>query len=172
MNKNITSYSVLAGLFAPIFYLILVTTLGILEPDFSHRTEMMSILGGVEGIRGQVFNVGVVVTGLLLIVFSIGLHQSINKGVGSKIGPVLIIISGLGLFGSAVFSCNVNCMNVIETKTVTGILHMLSAFIAGSCLAISPFFIFFRMKHDSRWIKYKRFTLAIGVLSNLPGIVL
>lgn len=172
MKNNITSYSTLAGLVAPIFYFILVTTLGILEPGFTHRTDMMSILGGVEGIRGLLFNIGVVITGLLLIAFAFGLHQSINKGEGSKIGPTLIVLAALGLFGSAIFSCNVNCTNVIETKTVVGIIHMLSAFVAGSCLAISPFFIFFRMKQDNRWKNYKGFTLAIAVLSNLPGVVL
>jgi hypothetical membrane protein len=172
LGKNINSYSILAGLVVPIFYIVLVTTLGLLESGFSHRTDMMSILGGVEGIRGLVFNVGVVITGFLLIVFAFGLHQSINKGLGSKIGPTLIVLAGVGLFGSAIFSCNVNCVNVIETKTLIGVLHMLSAFVAGSCLAISPFFIFFRMKQDKLWKKYRGFTLSIGVLSNLPGVVL
>ena len=172
MAKNINSYSILAGLVAPIFYIVLVAVLGLLEPDFSHKTDMMSILGGVTGLRGLVFNVGVVVTGFLLIVFAYGLHQNINKGVGSKIGPILIVLAGLGLSGSAIFSCNANCLNVIETRTTVGTLHMLSAFVAGSCLAISPFFIFFRMRKDPLWKKYSSFTLAIGVLSNLPGIVL
>ena len=172
MKKNINSYSILAGLVAPIFYIVLVSILGLLETGFNHRTDMMSLLGGIEGVRGLAFNVGVVITGLLLILFAFGLHQSINKGTGSKIGPILIVLAGMGLFGSAVFSCNSGCVNVIETKTATGIIHMLSAFVAGSCLAISPFFIFFRMKQDSCWKSYKSFTLAIGVLSNLPGIVL
>lgn len=172
MKNNITSYSAMAGLIAPVFYIVLVSTLGLLESGFSHRTDMMSMLGGVEGIRGLLFNVGVVITGLLLIMFAFGLHQSINKGAGSKVGPILIALAGIGLFGSAIFSCNVNCVNVVETKTAIGIIHMISAFVAGSCLAISPFFLYFRMKHDNRWIKYKSFTLAIGVLSNLPGVVL
>lgn len=172
LKKKFILYSTLAGNVAPIFYIVLVIVLGLLESGFSHRTDMMSILGGVEGIRGLVFNVGVVITGLLLIVFAFGLHQSINNGVGSRTGPILIVLAGVGLFGAAIFSCNINCTNVIETKTVIGILHMLSAFVTGSCLAISPFFIFFRMKKDMRWKQYRSFTLSIGVLSNLPGVVL
>lgn len=172
MDKNINTYSVLAGLIAPVFYIILVSILGLLEPDFSHKTEMMSLLGGVTGIRGLVFNLGVAITGLLIIAFAYGLHQNINTGHGSKIGPVLLVLAGLALLGSAVFSCNANCLNVIETRTPVGILHMISAFVAGSCLAISPFFIYFRMKKDPQWQKYGNFTLSIGVLSNLPGIVL
>ncbi len=156
----------------PIFYIVLVSILGQLESGFSHRTDMMSILGGVEGIRGLLFNIGVAITGFLLIAFSFGLHQSINNGTGSKIGPILIALSGVGMFGSAFFSCNVNCVNVIESRTIIGIMHMLSAFVAGACLAISPFFIFFRMKQDQLWKKYKSFTLTMGVLANIPGVVL
>lgn len=170
--KNINSYSIWAGFIAPFFYIVLVTILGLLEPGFSHRTDMMSILGGIEGIRGLVFNSGVGITGLLLIIFSFGLHKNINKGSGSKIGPALIIFAGIGFLGSAIFSCNVNCANVIETRTLIGTLHMISAFVVGLCLSISPFFIYFRMKQDVAWEKYGNFTLATGVLANLPGVVL
>ncbi len=172
LKKTINSYSVLAGLIVPVFYIVLVSTLGQLESGFSHRTDMMSILGGVEGIRGLVFNIGVAITGFLLIAFSFGLHQSINNGTGAKIGPILIALGGVGMFGSAIFSCNFNCLNVIESRTFIGILHMISALVAGACLAISPFFIFFRMKQDKLWKKYRSFTLAIGVLANIPGVVL
>ena len=98
MKNNINSYSVLAGLVVPIFYIVLVSILGQLESGFSHRTDMMSILGGVEGIRGLLFNIGVAITGFLLIAFSFGLHQSINNGTGSKIGPILIALGGVGMF--------------------------------------------------------------------------
>ena len=170
--KNISSYSIWAGLIAPFFYITLVTILGLLEPGFSHRTDMMSILGGIEGIRGLIFNSGVGITGFLLIIFSFGLHKNINKGLGSKIGPALIIFAGIGFFGSAIFSCNANCANVIDTRTLIGTFHIISAFVVGLCLSISPFFIYFRMKQDIAWEKYRKFTLATGVLANFPGVVL
>ena len=172
MNKIINSYSIRAGLLAPVFYIILVSTLGLLEPDFSHKTDMMSILGGVEGTRGVVFNLGVAITGLLLILFAYGLHKNINKGAGSKAGPFLIVLASFGFVGSAIFSCNVNCLNVIESRTVFGTLHMISAFVAGSCLATSPFFIYFRMKDDPLWKQFRNYTLSVGILSNIPGLLL
>ena len=171
-QKNIKTYIAFAGLIGPTLYIVLVSALAHFEPGFSHRTDMMSILGGVEGIRGLIFNIGVAITGLLFIVFAYGLHQSINKGIGSKIGPILIVLGGMGLLGSAIFNCNVDCLNVIESKTIVGSLHMLSAFAAGICLAISPFFIFFRIQQDKAWEKYRSFSFVTGVLANLPGIVL
>ena len=38
----------IAGIVAPILYISAAITLGLLEPGYSHRTMMMSILGGVS----------------------------------------------------------------------------------------------------------------------------
>lgn len=140
-----------------------------LEPGYSHMSEMMSILGGVEGVRGIAFNAGVALIGALVIAFGTGLHRSITEG--SKIGPALIVLGGLGLIGAAVFHCNGGCANVIA-RTSVGIMHILSAFIAGMSLAVSPFFIFARIRKDAQWKNYTWFTLVIGILANIPGLIL
>jgi hypothetical membrane protein len=165
-------YFAIAGILAPLLYFSMVIILGLLDPNYSHMTKMMSILGGVGGIRGLVFNLGVSLVGVLSILFAVGLHKSINQGKGSKIGPILLSIGGIGLIGSGIFHCNLNCANVIVEKNLIGSLHMLSAFIAGMCLSISPFFIFARLKHDPRWKKYRPFTLIVAILANIPGIFL
>lgn len=162
----------IAGILAPLLYFSMVIILGLLEPSYSHMTKMMSILGGVGGIRGLVFNLGVSLVGVLSILFAIGLHKSINQGKGSKIGPILLSIGGIGLIGSGIFHCNLDCVNVIVEKNPIGSLHMLSAFIAGMCLSISPFFIFARLKHDLRWKKYRPITMIAPILANIPGIFL
>ena len=46
----------IAGIAAPIIFFVLVITLGALEPGYSHLSNMMSVLGGVQGIRGFLFN--------------------------------------------------------------------------------------------------------------------
>jgi hypothetical membrane protein len=56
----------IAGIVAPLLWAGLVIVLGLLEPGYSHRTHMMSILGGVGGWRGITFNVGAALTALLL----------------------------------------------------------------------------------------------------------
>jgi hypothetical membrane protein len=59
MNDTVNRGAVAAGLLATPFYLTLIIVLGALEPGFSHRTALMSMLGGVPGLRGLVFNFGV-----------------------------------------------------------------------------------------------------------------
>ncbi len=170
-NKKIDLYLAISGILVPIFYLGLVIILGLLEPGYSHMTQMMSILGGVGGIRGFIFNFGISFIGLLIILFSLGLHKNINDKKGSKIGPILLILGGIGLIFSGIFHCNLNCTNVILERNFAGIMHVLFAFIAGMCLAISPFFIFARLRKDPKWKNYSKFTLITGIMANVPGII-
>ena len=164
-------YFIIAGILAPIFWFGLVIISGLLEPGYSHMTKTMSILGGVGGIRGFIFNFGISFTGLLIILFGIGLHRNINNGKDSKVGPILLILGGIGMIISGIFHCNLNCTNALLETNFIGVMHMLFAFIAGMCLAISPFFIFARLRKDSQWKKYSKFTLITGIMANVPGII-
>jgi hypothetical protein len=119
---------------------------------------MMSILGGVQGWQGAIFNLGLVLIGMLLIVFGFGLHRNINKGKGSSIGLILLAITGVGLMGSSYYHCDVGSVNIIRDPDFRGKMHMLFAFIAGLGLAISLLPFFFSMRHDSCWKGYRYVT--------------
>jgi len=162
----------LAGVLAPVLYISLVIILGLFEPGYSQRTMMMSVLGGVQGWRGATFNLGLVLIGALLIVFGFGLHQNVNQGKGSRLGLILLTFAGVGLMGSSYFHCDVGCVNVVREPDFRGQMHMLFAFITGLSLAFSPLPFFFRMKHDSRWKRYRGVTMATVILSNIPGIAM
>jgi hypothetical membrane protein len=164
--------SAISGISAPILFFGIVIILGLLEPGYSHATRMMSVLGGVEGMRGLIFNLGICFIGVLIILFAFGLHKNINNGKGSKIGPILLAIGGFGLILSGIFHCDLNCANVVVDRNFIGIMHMLSAFVAGLCLSISPLFIFARFRKDDYWKRYAIPTLMTGILANIPGITL
>ncbi len=170
-NQKMNFYLSISGIIVPVLFIIIVGGLDLLEPGYSHKTEMMSILGGVGGVRGTTFNTGVALIGVLIIAFGIGLHRSITNGEGSKIGPAMIVLGGLGMIGSAIFHCNVDCANVVS-QTFGGTMHILFAFITGMNLAVSPFFIFVRMRKDPKWKNYTWVTLTTGILANIPGILL
>ena len=171
-NQKMNFYLSISGIIVPLLFITLVVGLGMLEPGYSHKTEMMSILGGVGGVRGTTFNTGVALIGVLIIAFGIRLHRSITNGEGSRVGPAMIVLGGLGLIGSAIFHCNVDCANVVVSQTFGGTMHILFAFITGMNLAVSPFFIFARMRKDPAWKNYTWITLATGILANIPGILL
>lgn len=163
---------VLSGILAPILFFGIVIILGLLEPGYNHATRMMSVLGGVGGMRGFLFNLGIGLIGALIILFAFGLHRKINNGKGSKIGPILLATGGFGLILSGIFHCDLDCANVMVDRNFIGSMHMLSAFIAGLCLSICLFFIFARFRKDDYWKRYAVPTLVTGILANVPGIIL
>ena len=174
-TSRVLSLSAICGCIAPILFAALVIVLGMLEPGYNHRTQMMSILGGVGGWRGFAFIAGGALTGLLLMAFGLGLHRGIGGGGGgrgARIGPILIGIAGVGMIGSAVFHCDQGCANVLRAPTLAGRLHMAFALLTGAPFALSLFFFLPRLAQDERWAKYRWFTLVSGILGNVPGIVM
>ena len=77
MSTVVGRFAAAAGLLAAPFYLTLIIVLGALEPDFGRLTALMSRLGGVPGLRGLVFNLGGAGTGILVILFAIGLRPQL-----------------------------------------------------------------------------------------------
>lgn len=167
----IDKYYIIGGIAAPLIYFPLVIILGALEPGYSHMTKMMSVLGGVPGIRGFLFNSGITTTGLLTAFFAVGLHREFKRSTGSNAGPILILIGSIGLMLSGIFSCNENCVNIIVENTSVGTLHFVSAFIAGMGLSVAPFFIYARFRKNPFWKKFADYTLITAFLANIPGIV-
>jgi hypothetical protein len=78
----------------------------------------------------------------------------------------------MGMIGSAIFHCSPGCVNVLQAPTLTGTLHIVTSFVTGFCLAVSPLATFPVLRRDQRWEKCEWFTLAIGILGNIPGLVL
>lgn len=167
----VDKYYFYSGIAAPLIFFPLVIVLGALEPGYSHLTKMMSVLGGVPGIRGFLFNLGITTIGLLIVFFAIGLHRELNRSTGSNAGPILMLIGSIGLMLSGIFSCNENCVNIIVENTPVGTLHSVSAFIAGMGLSIAPFFIYARFRKNPFWKKFATYTLITGFLANIPGII-
>lgn len=169
---KIQTIAALAGIIVPILYTSTVIILGLLEPGFNQKTMMMSILGGVQGWRGGAFNLGLVLNGLMIMVFGFGLRQNINQGKGNRAGLILLVLAGIGMIGSSYFHCDVGCVNVLDEPDFRGQMHMLFAFIVGLSFAFSPLPFYFSMKHDPHWKGYRTFTLAAVILSNIPGITM
>ncbi len=160
-----------AGLLALPLYAGLLLILGALEPGYSHLELTMSILGGVPGARGLAFNLGVAATGLLVIVFALGLRRMLPRGWTTNTGALLLMLGGAGLIGAAVFHCDPSCVNVLESPTAVGRLHIVTALAGGMCSSFAPFFFWAAMRRDERWRAFAAPTFMAGLLANLPGII-
>ncbi|MFW9997837.1 MAG: DUF998 domain-containing protein [Candidatus Odinarchaeota archaeon] len=168
-NDGIIVVLAVCGILAPVIYFFQLLFLGLFTPGYSHASDMMSILGGVGGLRGFAFNTGVALTGLLVAAFAIGLHFNLNYGKGSIASPFLFVLAGVGLVGAGFFSCDLGCENVLS-YTFTGIAHSLFSALSGICISVAPLVMYPRIRRDPRWEYYKSFTLGCGIFANLMGI--
>lgn len=171
MNETVNRWAIAAGLLAAPFYLMLIITLGVLEPGFSHLTKPMSALGGVPGVRGLVFNLGVAVTGVFIIVFGIGLLRQLPPKITAKVGFTLLVIGGVGLIGAAYFHCNEGCINILIEPDLVGRLHIIMSLLGGMGTGLAPFFVWAAMRDSEKWQGFATPTLVAAILANLPGII-
>lgn len=162
---------IISGLLAAPFYLTLIMTFGELEPGFSHLTQPMSLLGGVAGIRGLIFNVGVAMTGALVIIFGQALWRHMAVKISAKIAFGLFVLGGLGLIGAGVFHCNEGCENVLVEPDLVGQLHAITSFMAGMGTGLAPFFFWAAMRKSDQWKRFATTTLITAILANVPGII-
>lgn len=170
INNRLHRWMLTAGLFTAPFYILLIITLGELEPGFSHLTTAMSLLGGAPDLRGQAFNFGVAITGMLVIVFGIGLRQQLPSKITAKIGCVLLIIGGMGLIGAGYFHCNEGCKNILAEPNAVGQLHIAMSLIAGIGTGLAPLFVWLAVRGSEKWKGLAKPTLMAAILANLPGI--
>lgn len=175
MKNNLTKIAykclILPGLLAAPFYLTLIITLGEMEPGFSHLTKPMSLLGGVPGIRGLIFNFGVAITGTLVIIFSYGLWRQLRPKTSARIALGLFVMGGLGLIGAGYFHCNEGCKNVLVDPNLVGQLHAFVSFLAGIGTGLAPFFVWAAMRISDKWKTFATPTLVAAILANIPGII-
>ena len=161
-----------AGLVAAPFYFTLIITLGALEPGFSHLATLMSVLDGVPGARGMIFNLGVAMTGMFVVGFGIGLRRQLSPKISARIAFGLLVPGGVGLIGAGYFHCNEGCRNILAEPDLIGRFHTLTSLLAGMGTALAPFFVWAAMRGGDKWKGVATPTLAMAIIANLPGITL
>lgn len=171
MNHPASSALIVSGLLAAPFFLILILALGTLEPGFSQLSQPMSMLGGVTGIRGLFFNVGVVVIGAFVVIFSFGLWRQLPKRPSARLAFSLLTIGGLGLIGAGIFHCNEGCRNILLEPNFVGRFHIFVSFLAGFGAGMALFFFWAAMRKSDSWRSFAAPTLLAAFLANVPGII-
>lgn len=171
MNDIINRWAIAAGLLAAPFYFMLIISLGALQPGFSHFSMPMSMLGGVLGVRGLIFNIGVAMTGTFILIFGFGLWRALPEKISAKIGFFLLVMGSLGLIGAGYFHCSIDCRNILIEPDLIGRLHILASLLAGMGTGLAPFFFWAAMRHSHTWKRYATPTLVAAILANVPGVM-
>lgn len=138
----------LCGIAGPIIFAILVTVAGSLYDGYSHASQAISELGGVDAERPLLQNINFFLVGTMFMALAVGLHRVMGGGGRPALGPALVFIFGLSAgIGNGVFPCDSGC----EGGWFNGFMHNLTGII-GFVAAISSIFVFSRrLKGDPDW---------------------
>jgi len=160
-NRDLSLLGV-AGVIGPIQFALLLYVAGLLRPGYNQLTQQISELGEIGGPTAVIQNSGFFLAGLLGIAFIWGLHRIVTQGEGSKSGPFLLTLAGIGLIGVSVYRCDPGCPFEGSTINTMHFVMFLTSVIAATVgmLAISP-----RLKRDSSWRRYRVYSLASGMLA-------
>jgi hypothetical membrane protein len=139
MDKKMLKYISICGIISPILFALKILIIGFYHPNYNHITQYMSELGAINAPYSIISNAGLSIGGFLIILFSIGFYQKINKNksINDKIGVLLIFISGLSFFLIGFFPCDPGCINY----STTGIFHGYLSDFAQFPLIIAPLFL-------------------------------
>src|SRR5512136_1356345 len=161
-RKNpLQRYAATCGIVGPILHTLVVFVLGILTPGYSQATQLMSELGENGAPYALAMNLGgFLLLGVLLLIFSFGLHAALRPSRASRAGALLVVFAGLTYIGEALFSCDRGCVPV----TFGGSAHLLIGEIAVFVAVLASYTLALAMRPDGRWNGYWQYSAATGIL--------
>ncbi len=101
-RRDATRWLLACGAVGPPLFVIVFLVEGATRPDYDPAHDFVSLLSLTEQGWMQVANF--IVSGLLIVAFAVGLHRALVTGRGSRWGPFLVGLVGLGLVFAGVFA--------------------------------------------------------------------
>ena len=150
------------GAVGPIIFVIGIIIAATQYEGYSHISQEISQLGGVDSELAWIQNLNFYLLSLTTIGFTFALHRAIAGGKRSVIGPILIGMLG---FSSAGLNSVLPCDALCEGITASGKLHLITGVLGFLSMAIGLIVISRRMARSPEWETYSRYTLASGILA-------
>ncbi|HJX23455.1 MAG TPA: DUF998 domain-containing protein [Candidatus Bathyarchaeia archaeon] len=154
-SDNVILVSGICGVVSPLLSLALIFLAISFSPWFSWFGNALSDLG-VRDLAAVVFNSGLISSGVLTIVFTLGVKYLLRGGILSMIGRILLILTGVMLSGIGLFP---------ETSGVTHFFFSVAFFIL---LPLSTWTLGADMLRYSREEPWGWFSLIIGAVAIIP----
>ena len=154
--------SAACGVVAPILSIVVAASVGYMHPGYSITEQRLSELGASGAPHAFVFNVlGLMTSGMLVVVFSLGLYSEFSSYRVAKIGSGLLTLCGASLFMTGVFPCDVGAVEA----SASGILHGLFAGIGTSAIIGAALAMWLGLKDDPVWRNHSWFSLCVAAVA-------
>ena len=149
--------STLAGILAPLIFLVIMTAVGFLQPGYDAVQEAISKL--VLGLYGWFQTVSFFVVGSLLIVFALGLYIATLGKTATKVGFIFLLLSGIGFLALGAFPVVPDG----AAFTAPGVVHSAAVGVVSTSFVLgsSAFSVHFR--GDREWSKFWLYTVVTAI---------
>jgi hypothetical protein len=165
---NIVQILALCGMLSPIFYTVMWILGGMLQPDYSHIRDDISSLFAVGAPNKRLMQSFIIISSVLLLAFYLGLHQGINDGGGSIVGPSLFLISSiLGVLVALFFPLDEGG----EIITLRGKMHLILVIGSGLLTIGGMVAMWFRLQSVAWWDAFATYSLISAVVSLILVII-
>jgi len=159
---NLFHLLAICGMLSPIIYTVMWILGGILDSDYSHIRDDVSTLIAVDAPSKKLLDKFIITSSTLLLLFYVGLHWGINNGIGSIIGPILFVISGLlGVLVAIFFPLDAGG----ELVTTSGKMHLVLIAISGILATAGMVVLWFSLVSDTVWGAFATFSLITAIVS-------
>jgi len=138
-SKAKTWYRVagVSGILAPFVAFTCILLAIAYSPEFSWAENALSDLGVQQGVTAVLFNSGLIISGLLTLVFSLGLLLYPRGKILGKIGASILVLDALALTAIGVFPENVKPAHLYASVTFFVLFPISLLFIGVAFLQIS-----------------------------------
>ena len=159
---NLIHLFAICGMLSPIIYTLMWILGGILDPEYSHIRQDVSSLVAVDAPNKRLLDKFIITSSSLLFIFYLGLHWGINTGLGSVIGPILFVVSGLlGVLVALFFPLDAGGGLV----TTRGKLHLILVAISGILATAGMVALWAQLAADVVWNTFAAFSLVTAIVS-------
>ena len=159
VRSKIVIIPALSGIMAPFLMVSLWTIASLLRPGYDQLIQYGSELG--VGENSMIMNGNFLITGLLIVSFSLGLLSNIRTGFWSRAGSIFVGLFGIGEIATAAFPCDRGCP-LTNPQSLSQLVHNGIAAVAFTAIAVAPLLISVRLKRDKLWRNYQAYSLGTG----------
>ena len=156
VRPKIVTIPALSGIIAPLLMISLWAIASLLRPGYDQLTQYGSELG--TGDNSVIMNANFLITGILIVSFSLGLLTRIRTGFWSRAGSIFVGLFGMGEIATAAFPCDPGCP-LTSPQSLSQQAHNGIAAVAFTVIAVAPLLVSVRLKRDKSWRSYQAYSL-------------
>lgn len=134
---NLLKISGISGIIAPLMGFTLILLAIAYSPNFSWTENALSDLGVQEGATSVLFNTGLIITGVLAILFATGLFKFLQENLLSKIGAFVLTLGAFALTAIGVFPESVEPIHFYASVAFFTLLPISMFFLGAAFLRTS-----------------------------------